>query len=488
MKRYLGIDIGTTAVKAALFDAQGVMLGSGLAEYTLETPAPDIVELDAEVYAKAVVEAVGKALAKSGIAAADVTSIGITGQAETLICVDANGKPVRKAINWLDNRAKTEAADIEAHFGMDWLFKLSGQTEMLPCWPAAKIRWMASQEPVQFNQTAKFLMVEDFIAYRLTGEFSTCVGLMPSTMVYDIARECYDASMLEYLGISEAQLPQLKQPGEVAGRCLAGNAIGFAAGTPVSICPLDHVAGCLGAGGGFGVVTETTGCTLAACATLPKLLYDDSWQLGTYHGFTPHSYVFLPWAPTAGMLLRHFRDYFSGGLDYPELDELAAQVSPGSDGLVVLPHCAGAVSPQCNPNARGVIYGLTLAHKQGHIARALMESVAALLKDNLDVLEKRGVEIRELRALGGAAKSPLWLHIKADLLNKSVTTLECDEATSLGAAILGAVAAGDFADAMAGQSAMVHSAQSVTPGDNVAAYRGYFAKYKEINSLLLNTF
>ena len=182
MKAYLGIDIGTTAVKAALFNKEGAMLGSGLAEYTLETPAPDIVELDAEVYVDAVRDAVATALAAAKLQPTDVRSVGITGQAETLICVDANGVPLRKAINWLDNRAKTEAADIEAKFGMDWLLKLSGQTEMLPCWPAAKIRWLAANEPSVFEKTAKYLMVEDFIEHKLTGVFATCVGLMPSTI------------------------------------------------------------------------------------------------------------------------------------------------------------------------------------------------------------------------------------------------------------------------------------------------------------------
>ncbi len=485
---YLGIDIGTTAVKAALFDPNGTMLGSGLAEYSLETPSPDIVELDAEIYADAVSRAVKTALGKAHLDASSVRSVGITGQAETLICVDADGKPVRKAIVWLDNRAKTEADDILAKFGMDRIAQLSGQTEMLPCWPAAKILWLAHNEPEVFAKTAKYLMVEDYIAWKLTGTFATCVGLMPSTIYYDIATERYDGAMLSFLGITDSQLPPLRQPGEAAGACKAGNLCGFAEGTTVSICPLDHVAGCLGAGGGPGVVTETTGCTLAACATLPSLLYDPSRQLGTYHGFTPKSYVFLPWAPTAGMLLRHFRDFFSGGLDYRELDELAAAVPPGSDGLVVLPHCAGAVSPQCNPNARGVVYGLTLAHKQGHVARAIMESVAALLKDNLDALESQGVEIRELRALGGASKSPLWLQIKADLLDKTVTTLACDEATSLGAAILGAVAAGDFADAAAGKKAMVRTDKRTPPGTNADAYKDYFNRYRKLNELLLPTF
>ena len=130
---YLGIDIGTTAVKAAIFDSQGTMLGSGLAEYTLETPAPDIVELDAEIYSNAVGSAVTSALGKANLTPSDVRSIGITGQAETLICTDADGIPVRKAIVWLDNRAKSESDDILAKFGFERLMKLSGQTEMLPC-------------------------------------------------------------------------------------------------------------------------------------------------------------------------------------------------------------------------------------------------------------------------------------------------------------------------------------------------------------------
>ena len=484
---YLGIDIGTTAVKAVLFDGDGRELGAGLAEYTLLTPGPDVVELNPAEYTAAARRAAEAALAASKRPPEEIRGVGITGQAETLICVDQSGRALGNAIVWLDNRAKAEAAELEARFGIAELCRISGQTEMLPCWPAAKIRWLAKHDPERFRKTAGFLMVEDFLAWELTRNFATCRGLMPSSLYYDLSSGEYYPAMLEALEIDSGRLPRLLEPGECAGVTVSG---GFLPpGIPVTICPLDHVCGCLGSGGGDGVVTETTGCTLALCAPLPGLIYDPERRLGTYHGYLPGSFVFLPWAPTAGMLLRYFRDRFAPDLGYADLDRIAAGVPPGAEGLVMLPHCAGAVSPVVNPAARGVVYGVTLAHGREHFARAVMESVACLLNDNLLALEEMGVKISELRSLGGAARSRLWLQIKADILNKPVTTLESTEATSLGAAILAAVAARDVASATDGASRMVRIGERVEPDPaHAGAYRGLWEKYKELNKLLMPTF
>ena len=188
------------------------------------------------------------------------------------------------------------------------------------------------------------------------------------------------------------------------------------------------------------------------------------------------------------MLLKHFRGEFAGGMDFKTFDAEAAGVVPGSDGLILLPHCAGAVSPDCNPNARGVAWGITLAHKRGHFARAIMESVAYLLRDNVEALRGMGCRINEIRSLGGASKSKLWLQIKADVLNVPVTVTECAEATSLGAAILGAVACGDFPDTAAAVAAMVKVAFRVEPGADVEKYVKPFEMYRQLNKLLLPTF
>jgi len=488
MNHYLGLDMGTTGVKAAVFTPDGVMAGSGLAEYTLETPSPDIVELEAEQYWVSAKKAIAEAVKQAKIDPRTIRSVAVTGQAETLIFTDAAGKPVRKAIVWLDNRAKDEAAELEKQFTREALFRMSGQTEMLPCWPAAKILWLKRHEPEVFAKTAKYLMVEDFIVHKLTGKYATCRGLMPSALYYDLRTGKYDPAMLEALGISGENLPELKDAGEVIGEAVANDSP-VAPGTLVAAAPIDHVCGNLGSGcAGAGMISETTGCTLALCAAFPSLVYDEQKRLSTYLGFVPGSFVLLPWAPTAGMLLKHFRDEFSGGMSYKEFDAAAASVPAGSEGLILLPHCAGAVSPDCNPDARGTAWGITLAHKRGHWARAIMESVAYLLRDNVEALRAMGAKISEIRSLGGASRSSLWLQIKADVLNLPVTVTECQEATSLGAAILGAVACGDFADTGAAVARMVKISARVTPGSEVAVYQKSFEQYRKLNQLIMPTF
>ena len=488
MNHYLGLDMGTTGVKAAVFTPDGVMTGSGLAEYTLKTPSPDIVELEAEQYWVSAKKAIAEAVKQAKIDPRTIRSVAVTGQAEPLIFTDAAGKPVRKAIVWLDNRAKDEAAELEKQFTREALFRMSGQTEMLPCWPAAKILWLKRHEPEVFAKTAKYLMVEDFIVHKLTGKYATCRGLMPSALYYDLRTGKYDPAMLEALGISGENLPELKDAGEVIGEAVANDSP-VAPGTLVAAAPIDHVCGNLGSGcAGAGMISETTGCTLALCAAFPSLVYDEQKRLSTYLGFVPGSFVLLPWAPTAGMLLKHFRDEFSGGMSYREFDAAAASVPAGSEGLILLPHCAGAVSPDCNPDARGTAWGITLAHKRGHWARAIMESVAYLLRDNVEALRAMGAKISEIRSLGGASRSSLWLQIKADVLNLPVTVTECQEATSLGAAILGAVACGDFADTGAAVARMVKVSARVTPGSDVAVYQKSFEQYRKLNQLIMPTF
>ena len=454
----VGIDVGTTAIKACMFDEEGTLLGVGHAEYTLETPAPDIVELDAAEYWKATQTAL------SQLPDRKIDAVGITGQAETLVTIDENGGQTGKAIVWLDNRAKDEAEEIAAHFG-DEIFWLSGQTEVLPCFPAPKILWMKRHEPERFAKTAKFMMVEDYIAWCMSGYCRTCRGLLPSSLYYDIRTGEYYKPMLDYIGIDESRLPELASPGE---RINPTGSVKYVA------APIDHVCGNFGAG---GCITETTGCSLAICAISKKLIYDEKRRISTYCGASDGEFALLPWAPTGGMILRHFRDNFGGGLSYDELGALAAEVKPGADGLVILPHCAGTVSPVTNPNARGVAWGFTLAHTKAHWARAIMESIAYLLRDNVETLRSIGCTVDAITSLGGAASSPLWLQIKADVLQMPVTVPECPEVTALGAAML---AKGNCFEKMR------RTGKTILPGK--AAYEESYARYRQLNDLLLPTF
>ncbi len=489
MNYYLGIDLGTTAVKAGIFTADGNAAGIGLSEYALETPAPDVVELEPEVYYQATVAAVEAAFGEARIERTAVKAAAITGQAETLICLDKTGRPLRKAIVWLDNRAVAEAAELTREFSAEAMFRLSGQTEVLPYFPGPKIRWLATHEPEVFRRTAKFLMVEDYIVYRLTGEFASCGGLWPSSCFYDLRTHRWAQPVLDFLKIAPDRLPALHGPGTVLARCAPDQQL-LAPGTPLAGAPIDHATGALGAGcAEEGCVSETIGCTLALCAPHDGLLYDEGRRISTYEGFAPGQSVLLPWAPAAGMLLRSFRDHFAGNLAYADLDRLAEAIPPGSEGLLLLPHCAGAVSPEVNPAARGAAYGITLAHRPGHWARAIMESVAFLLRDNLDVLRASGCAVTSLRALGGASRSRLWRQILADVLQLPIALPESVETTALGAAMLGAVSAGEFADCMAATRAMTRCADTVRPDpDHAAVYDRIFHQYRHLNALLLPTF
>ncbi len=481
----LALDIGTTAVKAALFDIRGKLLGLGADEYSLDTPRPDIVELEVERYWTSTQKALQKALQQGGLAPEQIQGLSVTGQAETLILLDEQGVPLRKAIVWLDNRAVDQAKAIEKHFGLAKLFRMSGQNEMLPCWPAAKLLWLRQHEPELFARVGSIMMVEDYIVYRLSGERATCRALLPSTLYYDLESGDYSTKMLDFLGISRSQLPALKDSGELAA-CCHGRAGGLLPGTKIAAVPLDQICGNLGCGAAqTGLLSETTGCALALCAPFDHLVYDRKRRVSTYLGAKPNSFVLMPWAPNAGMLLKYFRDEFGGGLSYKELDAEAARVPPGSDGLLLLPHCSGSVSPIANSRATGVAYGVTLQHKRAHWARSILESVAFLLRDNLELLQECGASFNEVRSLGGASSSPLWLQIKADVLQLPISLPECSEATALGAAMLAAVAAGEYADVDQAVCQMVRSAGTLQPGSDSEAYQRHFQRYRKLNQLIM---
>jgi len=488
MQYLMAIDAGTTSVKTSLFDLTGHAVACRVCEYQLDKPSPDFVEVDPEVYWSAASDAIAAVLRDAAVSCYDVAAVGVTSQGETLIVLDKDGRPLRKAIVWLDNRAVAEAAEIASRFRREEVYRVTGQQEIVPTWTAAKILWLRHNEPEKFARAAKFLLVEDYLVYRLTGNFVTDHALCPSTLYYDLVNGGWWSEMLEFLEITPSQLPELKYSGEIAGTVVAG--AGLSRHTVVTVAPIDQVAAAAGAGNiASGMVTETTGSAMAVCATLGTPAYDEKMQIGLYRHALPGAYVMMPWNPTAGMVLRWFRDELGAGEDYAGLSHLAEQVSPGSDGLILLPHLGGAFCPDAEPNARGVFYGISLAHRRGHFVRAIFESVAFLLRHNLDTLARAGLSCQSVCCLGGAARNPLWLQIKADVMNKPVTVPAGEEATCLGTAMLAGVGAGLFASLPEAVAQMVRIEKCFEPiHDNVAKYESVYHNYRQINQLLMPTF
>ena len=502
MKHFLAIDLGTSAVKAAIFDACGNRLALAIEEYTLLTPADDICELPADVYWQNFLVAWRKVLTDSKLDAAAITAIGFSSQGETFVPVDTSGRPLRNAIVWLDNRAHDEAAAIEAKFGRQSVYRITGQPSVGPIWTACKILWIKNNEPEVFAATHKFLMAEDYLIYRLSGRFASEFSVYSSSLVLDINKRALWGDMLEFIGVSAGQFPELHESGTVVGRVSAeaAAATGLSTDALVVTGAYDHAAGSIGAGVTHaGVMSETTGSAMAICTPVDKVAFDPGFRVPVHCHAISGKYFFSPWGETAGMVLKWFRDALcqaqfaeanaTGGDAFEILGELAAAAPPGSDGLVMLPFLSGTGSPEFDANAKGVFFGATLKHTKGHFVRAIMEAVAYMIARNVEVMADLGVKLGEIRSLGGGAKSDLWCQIKADAMQATVAVVEESEQALKGAAILAGMGAGVFADLETASNDMVAIRKRYEPNPaNAAVYAAGLAKYEQLYETLKDVF
>jgi xylulokinase len=496
----LGIDAGTTSLKVALFHPNGTMQAVSRQEYSLETPQENWVELDPEIYWQACCRGIREVMARTGIRPDQIDALSISSQAETLICLGRDGNPIRKAIVWLDNRAVEEAAEIASAFSIDEVYSTTGQPEITPTWPACKLLWLRHHEPDTFTRSAHFVLVEDYLLYRLTGRLYCEFSLWASSLLVDIGRRCWWDRMLAAVGVEPGRLPEPVEPGSPIGVVwpAAVEESGLSTHTRVVAGAIDQAMGALGAGNlQPGMITETTGGALAVVVTTPKVTLDPGRHIPCHYHALPGLYCLLPWGQTAGMALRWFRDSIdldgkpdstSGNDHYDEMTARAAAVPAGSDGLIFLPHLEGAACPEFNPAARGVFFGLSLRHNRAHMIRAVLESVAFLLKKNLDIVEALGVPVDEVRSMGGGARSDLWLQIKADVLQKPVRRVQAEETACLGAAILASTAIGEYRDVYEAVSHMVRPGSIFIPNSEnspvyQAAYRCYLRLYEQLEPL-----
>lgn len=427
MKYLLGIDVGTTSLKAALFDENTQCVKSVTRDYTLSVSG-DCVEFDAEEYWNLTLSAIDEIASEY-----EIYSLAIDTQCETMIVTDGQGTPLRKAIVWLDNRAAAEAEEIKAKFGEKRVYEITGQPEITATWPSAKLLWIKKNEPDVFNKIKKVFLLEDYLLYKLTGRFVTEPTLQSSTIYFDIKKNIWWDEMLEFIGVDKAVLPEVLP---------CKTLVGEYKGIKVVTGAIDQIAGAIGAGiVKKGVISEMTGTTMVVFVpsdTVPG--YDPESKIPCHINYDG-KYCLLAWTPTAGIALKWFKNNFCENFKFSELDALAEKVPAGSAGLTFLPYLCGAVMPKYNPEAKGLFYGITMEHTRGHFVRSILEAVACMLKGCLDYLK---ADCDEIRTMGGGASSPLWCQIKADMTGKTFVTLKNEETACLGSAILAGVASGVF--------------------------------------------
>jgi xylulokinase len=494
----LGLDLGISTAKAALFDLSGALVQCETDEYLI-LPEGSRVETDPETYWRPVAASVRRLLARWGGSPEQIRAISVASHTETVIPLDRSGQPVRPALVWMDSRSQTEANELDREIGLARVLQISGQADINSIWPITKLRWMAKNEPDELHRTYKFLLPEEYLLYRLCGNFVAEQSEWSSSLIMDIRSKKWSEEMLEFAGISAAQLPQICAPGTLIGKISEACALetGLSRKTHVVAGALDHVSAAVAAGNiAPGVVTESTGSVLALVATVSQPILDLQARIPCHIHAMPDTYCLLPWNPSGGIILKWFKDNFVYLAESPEVEDVydrltgeAGKIGPGSSGLILLPHFQGALFPEYNDAARGVFFGVTLAHKRAHFVRAIMEAVCFMMRRDLEGLERLGAGAKEIRVLGGGARSGLWSQMKADICNIRVVVPAESEAAALGAAILAAVGSGIYPDIPSAVRAMSKIKNSIEPNPiNVAVYDAAFRLYVSLYNSVKDLF
>jgi xylulokinase len=450
----VGLDVGTTGVKAVAISADGDVLAVAEEGYPLSTPRPGWSEQDPEDW----VRAAERALAQLDSAGAPV---GLSGQMHGLVALGGDDRPLRPAILWNDQRTAAECAEIEERVGLERLIALTGN-RALTGFTAPKLLWLRAHEPETYERIAGILLPKDYVRLRLFGERAIDAADASGTLLYDVSKRRWSTEVCEALDVPLAWLPPAHESTEVAG---AG----------------DQAAGALGVGvdrpGPLSVVLGTSGVVFAA---LPRFAADPEARLHSFCHAVPGTWHAMGVMLSAAGSLRWLRDAVVGEA-YDELLAEAAQWPPGSEGLLFQPYLTGERTPHADPDARAAFVGLGLRHDRGALVRAVLEGVAFGLRDSLELLRELGVEPTVGRASGGGARSRLWLRIAASVLGTPLELTAVEEGAAFGAALLGGVRAGVFADAHEAVERCVRVRETVESVEAWRApYEDAYARYRRL--------
>lgn len=484
------LDVGTTSVKACLFTPELELIACCVQEYALDTRGA-WVEARPETYLAAARDAMRAALAATPGHRPE--ALGLCTQGETMVSADAQGQALRPFLVWLDSRAGTQAAVLEKILGRQRFYETTGLPQLSGATPLAKAMWL--RENGGLRGAERLLLLEDYLLGWLTGRAVTEPAVQTSTGWYDIRHDRYWPEALEAAGISVRLLPACVPCGEKAGPLQreAAALLGLPEGIPVAAGAMDQTATALAAGAAEpGAVTETTGTALVMAACTEHPAFPREGRVTVYRHALPGRYLYLPIGNTAGMALRWFRDVCcpdlpAGGAGYAALDREAAAVPLGCEGVTFLPFLAGAPDQDECPGARGAFYGARLSTTRAHLARSVMESAAFMIRDFLSDLERLGCPAREVRSLGGGARSAVWLQMKADICGRVFRVPACTEAAAQGAALLAGWGSGLIAR---GEVPLPREAAAYAPDPALAAraeaahgrYRRLYAALKPLFS------
>jgi ribulokinase len=487
----IGVDGGTESLRARVFDLTGRSLGTGAYPYATRFAPGARAEQAPEDWWVALGHAVRQAVAGSGVAADQIEAIALDTTCCTVVALDAAGRALRPAILWMDMRAGQEAADVLATGDPALIVNGAGRGPVSAEWMIPKALWLSRHEPALFDRATTICEYQDFLTLRLTGRRAASLNNATVRWHYATDRGGPPTSLLRALGLAalEEKWPaDVIAPGAVIGPLTAEAAahLGLPATVKVVQGGADAQIGIIGLGvarpGQLALITGSSHLQFGvgdAPLHAPGL-----W--GTYKDAVyPGRYILEGGQTSTGSIIAWLRRLAGGTLDLARLNEEAAALPPGAEGLLALDHFQGNRTPHTDPLARGAIVGLSLHHGMAHIFRAVMEGIGFGTRAIVDGMRAAGFEANEIVAGGGATNSPLWLQIHADTADLPVVVPDVNEAPALGSAILAAVGAGRFATIEEGIAAMVRPGRRIEPiAANVARYQEIYARYAALYAAL----
>lgn len=488
MPLLLGLDLGTSSLKAVLFDPEtSQTLATAGQEYPIHKPAPDRAEQDPEAWWQAAIATTRRVTAQAG--RTDVAGISFSGQMHGTVLLDKSGWPLHPAIIWADQRSATACPQLTHSLGPERYAALTGTLPAVG-FQGATLVWLAEHHPELLAKTGQVILPKDYVRLRLTGQVATEVSDAAGTGLFDITRRRWAAEILAGVGLPETIFPPVLSSTAIAGQLtrLAAAELGLPAGIPVVAGCADQPAQAIGNGLiAPGSASITTGSGGQVFVPLSGVTRTDP-RLHLFNHAVPGLWYVLGAILSAGLSLRWLRGVtgLAGQPEaYPTLSAEAATIPPGADGLIFLPYLSGERTPHMDPLARGAFIGLSAYHSRGHLARAVMEGVTFALRQALEISLELGGQVAQLIAAGGGAESPVWRQIQADVLGLPLQQSLLTEQAGVGAALLAGVGVGLYADlAEACRQVVRYGPVTAPDAANQARYEELYPRFVGLYPLL----
>ena len=440
-------------------------------------------EQDPNDWAQASIAAVKGVLAEADVTGADVKGIGLSGQMHGLVMLDAKGDVIRPSLIWCDQRSQPQVDAINAKVGAGAVLKAIANP-MLTGFTLPKLLWVRDHEPESFARLKTVLLPKDYVRYVLTGELATEVSDASGTGIFDVVNRTWSYSLADALGLDRSMFPKAYESTEITGTicATAAEVTGLQEGTPVVGGGGDQAASAVGNGiVKPGIVSCTLGTSGVVFAHMEEIAYDPGGRVHTFCHAVPGKWHVMGVTQGAGLSLQWMRNTLAPGISYDDMMNEASAAEPGSEGLFWLPYLMGERTPHLDAEARGGWIGLTAKHRRAELIRSVIEGVSYSQRDGLEIIEELGVEVSTVRASGGGARSPLWRQVLTDIFNKRVATLETQEGSALGAALLAAVGTGQFANVEEACEQALHEASSIDPDPQaVTVYETRYETYQAL--------